>query len=511
MKYAMITITRKKGFLLLASMLTSLVLCGFAYHTPGVGATPAEPQDDADQAPFQRRPSCLPNPFLPNHCRPQTPQIEPQAGSWKTWALSSGAQFRLKPPPRGLAQEIEIKSLISRARRRDSAALAAISFWDAGPPGYRWNEIAFNQVIKNNLNANGPRVARILALLNVAIYDATIAAWDSKYVYHRPRPSEVNSQVSPTLPVPNSPSYPSEHAAAAGAAAAVLSYLFPSDAQTFAGQAQECGESRLNAGVQFPSDVSAGLELGRKVAEIVIARAQTDGSDVVFTGEIPTGPGFWRGTNPLEPLAGTWRTWVISSGSEFRPPPPPAFDSAQKQQELAEVKNFPRPIPAGGASFAMTRAAYFWQTPPTSTLWNDILTVKLFEYHLDRNPPRAARAYALMNVAAYDGIVACFDGKYAYWAARPNMLDPTIVTLFPNPNHPTYPSAHAMFDGPFAAVLGYLFPRDADFFSAQAQEAALSRLWAGIHYRSDIEAGLAIGRAVAQKVIERAQNDGSQQ
>jgi membrane-associated phospholipid phosphatase len=123
--------------------------------------------------------------------------------------------------------------LISRARRRDAAALAAISFWDAGPPGYRWNEIAFNQVLKNNLNANGPRISRILALLNVAIYDATVAAWDSKYVYHRPRPSEVNTQVAPALPVPNSPSYPSEHAAAAGAAAAVLSYLFPNDAQTF--------------------------------------------------------------------------------------------------------------------------------------------------------------------------------------------------------------------------------------------------------------------------------------
>jgi hypothetical protein len=91
------------------------------------------------------------------------------------------------------------------------------------------------------------------------------------------------------------------------------------------------------------------------------------------------------------------------------------------------------------------------------------------------------------------------------------MLNPTIVTLFPNPNHPTYPSAHAMFDGPYAAALGHLFPRDAEFFSARAQEATLSRLWAGIHFRSDIEAGLAIGRAVAQKVIERAQDDGSQQ
>jgi membrane-associated phospholipid phosphatase len=141
---------------------------------------------------------------------------------------------------------------------------------------------------------------------------------------------------------------------------------------------------------------------------------------------------------------------------------------------------------------------------------NDILTVKLFEYHLDRNPPRAARAYALVSIAAYDSLIACWDGKYTYWAARPNMLDPTLVTLFPNPNHPTYPSAHAMVSGPYAAVLSYLFPRDADSFTALAQEAGLSRLWAGIHFRSDIEAGLEFGRAVAQKVIEQAKNDGSQ-
>ena len=460
--------------------------------------TPIQAQDFNEQRAAFTCPLCR---------RPGPPGVEPQAGRWKTWVLSSGSQFRLPSPPDGLAQEVEIRNLITRANRRDAAASGAISFWDSGPPGYRWNEVAVNQLVRNSIT--GPRSARILSLLNVAIYDATIAAWDSKYVHNRPRPSEADSHVAPAIPVPNSPSYPSEHAAAAGAAAAVLGYLFPNDAMTYANQAQECGESRLNAGVQFPSDVSAGLELGRKVAELVIARGQTDGSDAVFTGAIPTGPGFWRGTNPIDPLGGTWRTWVISSGSEFRPPLPPAFDSAQKAQELAEVKNFPRPLPAGGPNFTTTRTAYFWQLN-TAKLWNDILTVKLFEYQLDRNPPRAARAYALMSIAAHDGLIACWDGKYTYWAARPNMLDPSIVTLFPNPNHPSYPSAHAMFDGPYSAVLGYLFPRDADYFTAQAQEAGTSRIWAGIHFRSDIEAGLEIGRAVAQKVIERAKHDGSQ-
>ena len=239
---------------------------------------------------------------LPCRFCPRTgPQIEPQAGRWKTWVLTSGSQFRLPAPPDGLAQEVEIRNLITRASRRDATALGAISFWDSGPPGYRWNEIATNLLVKNNIT--GPRSARVLSLLNVAIYDATIAAWDSKYVYNRPRPSQVNSNVAPAIPVPNSPSYPSEHATAASAAAAVLNYLFPSEAQTLERAAQECSESRLNAGVQFQSDVSAGQELGRKVAELVIARGRTDGSDVVFNGTIPTGPGFWRGTNPIESFA----------------------------------------------------------------------------------------------------------------------------------------------------------------------------------------------------------------
>jgi membrane-associated phospholipid phosphatase len=453
---------------------------------------------------FTEQRVAFPGPF---RRRPGPAQIEPRAGQWKTWVLSSGSQFRLPPPLRGLTERSEIGELITRSNRRDVAALNDISFWDAGPPGYRWNEMAVQRLVRDNLA--GPRSARILSLLNVAIYDATIAAWDSKYVYNRPRPSEVNSHIAPAIPVPNSPSYPSEHAATASAAAAVLSYLFPSEAQTFERAALEAGESRLNAGVEFPSDVSAGQELGRRVAELVLAWARTDGSDAVFTGTIPTGPGNWRGTNPAQPTAGNWRTWVIASGSEFRPPPPPAFGSAQQAQELSEVKNFPRPIPASGANFNTTRAAYFWQGQ-TSRLWNEILTTKLFEYQLDRNPPRAARAYALMSVVAHDSLIAGWDAKYTYWAARPSMIDPSIVTLFPNPNHPSYPSAHALFDGTYAAVLSYLFPRDADYFAAQAREGGESRLWAGIHFRSDIEAGLEIGRAVGQKVIERAKNDGSQ-
>ena len=153
----------------------------------------------------------------------------------------------------------------------------------------------------------------MLALLNVAISDATVAAWDSKYTYNRPRPAEFKKGFAAALPTPASPAYPSEHAVAAGAAATVLSHLWPADKDLFAGWAAEAGASRLLAGTDYPSDVAAGLELGRQVGAVVVEWAKADGSDAKWDGVIPTGPGMWTGTNPVEPTGGTWKTWALTS------------------------------------------------------------------------------------------------------------------------------------------------------------------------------------------------------
>jgi membrane-associated phospholipid phosphatase len=115
-----------------------------------------------------------------------------------------------------------------------------------------------------------------------------------------------------------------------------------------------------------------------------------------------------------------------------------------------------------------------------------------------------------MSVAHFDGFIAVFDAKYTYWAIRPVQLDPTIVTLFPTPPHPSYPSAHSSGSGAITEVMAYAFPREANAIRARATEAGNSRLWAGIHFRSDLDAGLALGRSVGHLVIERAQADGSQ-
>jgi membrane-associated phospholipid phosphatase len=427
--------------------------------------------------------------------------IEPAAGQWRTWCLTSSDQFRLGPPPQPSVTAQEIREIQRLQSLLDSDARARIAYWDAGASQYRWIQIATAEIAR--LKLNNVRGTRVMALLNVAIYDATIAAWDSKYAYRRPRPGRFTSDISVLVPDVNSPSYPSEHAVTAGAAAAVLSYLFPDNVAFFEQRAAESADSRVMAGAQYRSDVTAGIELGRKVGAQVIAWAVMDGSDAKWSGTVPTGAGHWNGKNPVEPLAGAWRSWVLHSGNEFRPAPPPAYDSAQETSELAEVKSFTR-------TFDSNRAAFFWQGMPAFQEATDIVGRELFELRLESDAPRASRAYALTSIANYDTSVACFEAKYAYWAIRPFQLDATVTTLFPTPNHPSYPAAHACNSAAVAEVLSYLFPADATEFHAAASEAANSRLWAGIHFRSDLNAGSALGRAVAQRVIALAKTDGSQ-
>jgi membrane-associated phospholipid phosphatase len=398
-----------------------------------------------------------------------------------------------------------MQTLKDLAAKRNADARLQIEFWRAGGPLYRWDRIALDECLTHLLNNNrGPRA---LALVSVAMYDAIVAAWDSKYAYNRPRPSVADPTLAPAIPVPLSPSYPSEHAVVAGAASAVLAYLFPDEASKLSRLAQEDGQTQLLAGIQYPSDVTAGLELGRKVAALVIERARGDGSDAVFSGQIPKGPGYWNGTDPIEPMMGTWKTWVLQSGAQFRPGPPPAYDSEQKRAELAEIKTFARTPRSNDAAF-------FWQFAVAGTRgyhwWHERVGEQLALHGLDANPPRAARAYALESVAQYDAMVACWDGKYAYWAIRPFQLDPEVKTLFPTPNHPSYPAAHACQSGANGLILSYLFPSEAPRFMALATEAGESRIWAGIHYRSDIVAGYELARQVAGAVILRARTDGSQ-
>ncbi|HUS06503.1 MAG TPA: vanadium-dependent haloperoxidase [Bryobacteraceae bacterium] len=427
--------------------------------------------------------------------------IEPGAANWKTWVLSSGHEFRVPPPPDAAATQRELAWVKDVTALQDPRIADQVQFWDAGSPGYRWIENLIDRSLSETLGTvSGQRLYPYVA---IAIYDATIAAWDSKYAYNRPRPAVADPTLPTRLATPNSPSYPSEHAAVAAAAAGVIAYFFPREADSLNAMAEEAARSRLYAGLQYPSDYFAGLELGRKVAARVIERAKADNSDAVWTGAVPVGPGLWIGTNPGNVTATNWKTFVLSSANEFRPPVPPAYNSPQMIAETAEVRTFPR-------TFNSNQKAFFWQSPEgRETLFWNYANKRLYETKLDQNPPRAARAYALLGVSIFDTFTASQDGKFTYWYIRPHQLDSGITPLFPAPNFPGYPSNHSSLSTARCEVLAYLFPREAASIRAVGKEAGDSRIWAGIHFQIDNVAGVNLGNAVARKVITWAENDGS--
>lgn len=427
--------------------------------------------------------------------------IEPSAGEWRTWVIPSGAAYRVPPPP-GRGQTMgELRALRELMAQNDDLAREHIAFWDAGAPAYRWIDLINARSLAGTPTT--PYAHRVYTYVAQAMYDATIAAWESKYYYDRRRPSKLDPRLKAALPVPNSPSYPSEHAAAAQAAAAVLGHFLPAEAQAFQAMAEEAGWSRVQAGLQYPSDYEAGLALGQRVAAAVIAKAGADGSDAVWTGSVPTGPCLWLGTNPGNVAAAGWKPILLSSPSEFRPPLPPACDSTQVQNETAAVRTFPR-------TFVTNYKAFYWQSPEGLQVWPYRWADKwMAEDHLDRNPPRAARAYALIASVLFDAFIASQDGKFTYWYIRPHQLDSGIVPLFPVPNFPSYPSNHSAFSAARAEMLAYLFPERASFSRALGKEAGDSRIWAGIHYEMDNVAGVALGKSVAQVFVSWAQSDGS--
>lgn len=444
-----------------------------------------------------------------DHPKPKLHSKDWSVGRWQTFVLESGDQFRpTHSEPRPRHPKGELFQILALQSQLTPEMEEKIAFWDEGAITHRWSELLLEKIAQNRLNP--VRASRAIALLQVAIYDAIIASWDAKFAYRLESPVEMSRRIRPLVEVPDYPSFPSEHSAAASAAAAVLSYLFPSDAEQFYSLAEEAGKSRVWAGANFPSDVEAGRELGEQVGTLVVERGIRDHSDSIFSGSIPTGPGFW--TPPpsgalLEPMAGFWQTWILRSGSEVWINPPPPFGSSDYLAEVEEMISI-----AAGLTDQQKAIADFWAdgagtiTPPGH--WLQIAGEVVNEAYKD-NPPRAARAMALVGVSVADAFITCWNYKYIYWTARPDQVIPGFVPYIRTPPFPGYPSGHSTQSGAASEVLTYLFPDQADTFRQMAEEAAISRLYGGIHFASDNNNGLVLGRKIGQRVIDYAREDGA--
>ncbi len=266
----------------------------------------------------------------------------------------------------------------------------------------------------------------------------------------------------------------SDRGAVAGASVVVLGYLFPNQAQAL----EDSVTAQRSAGSDRAQRAFArGEAIGRAVGATIVTRAQTDGWATPFTGTVPVGPGFWH--------------------SEATPP---SVACGQLPGVLAEIRGF-----SDTRTHAQDSIAAFWAlgtgTPTASGFWLQVATDAIPQHDLSER--RAAHVYALLSAAMADAAVGCWDVKETYWLIRPWQADPAIkvVAAVGKPNHPSYISGHSCVSSSAGAVLSSFFPEQRAQLDAMVTEAGLSRLYGGIHYRFDIEAGQLLGRSVARFAI----------
>ena len=359
--------------------------------------------------------------------------------------------------------------------------------WSRQSASAYWNEEASRLIVKYRLNAL--RANRALTLLHVAMDDAAARAQAARPDKH------------------------SQAAAAHAAAAAMLAHLFPLEP---AGRLEALGQSALAAlSVEQPKRheaIALGAALGQVTAQLAIRHALDDGADEVW--DVRAKPALktamWRATPPLqsahpqEALAGAWRTWVLANGAEIQPPEPRLLDRQVLMQAAREVLEISRNLTP-----EQKRIADHWHldqgsvTPPG--LWNRKAIALADSRKLDERT--RLRMHAAINVAMLDASIACWQAKYTWWVQRPvtviqEHLDASFMPYLVTPTHPSYVSGHASASGAAAEVLKAFFPKDARRIDAWAAEAAVSRLYGGIHYREDNDAGLELGRRVGRRVVE---------
>jgi hypothetical protein len=335
-----------------------------------------------------------------------------------------------------------------------------------------WNQAARELLVAYHpLYFNPFLQTRLFAYLSIAQYNAIVAAEGAK----------------------ERGDHPSIEAAVAAASVAVLRSFLVSP------QAHAAIDARLQAQLggapapgQQQQDVDEGLTIGQAIGAAVIAYAASDGF-----GQTPAPPnhGSWLGLNSVIGLYGT-RLLVLESANQFRPLPPPPVGSATFQAAFDDLYAV-----VANRTPEQIQSAYDWAGRNNAAM-NEVATSLILAHH--RTEREAARILALANMAGFDVAHACFDAKFAYYYIRPSQFDPTITQLpgLGMPNHPSYPSGHSCIISAYATVLAREFPGERGELEAMVEAAGMSRMYAGFHYRFDLEAGQELGRQVGRYVLE---------
>jgi len=404
-----------------------------------------------------------------------------------------------------------------------------------------WNE----QMLRAALIAgtSPTSTTRVAALVQSAMFDAV---------------NGINPRYSHIYVAPAAPPGASRRAAAVQAAYAMLSKLYgatPANTPQVQFDARRIISMNEIAEDESAASIAAGVTWGQNVADKIFTIRSTDG----FTNTAPfpdnLNIGQWRRTQNLPVstalsvagagylMVSTQTPWVLSSPMQFRPGAPPLVTSAQYAKDFNETKTMGSQFSAA-RSPELTNNALFWNAGTASYLWNQVALSLIEKNNHDRdrdddwnhgrrsNLLENAKLLAEVGLAMADAAIACWDAKYEYHYWRPitairetaddgnpaTTPDPTWVPMFATPGHPEYPSGHSCVSGAAAAVLAEEFGEHTHFTMTsdlmfgveqsykniqQALEAVKdARIFSGIHFRTATEVGTALGKTVAEFVLQ---------
>ncbi len=381
----------------------------------------------------------------------------------------------------------------------------------------RWNRVLVQTVIIPGQQPSHIVAARSFAMMHGAMFDAVNSIDGTYEPYLIDVPGTKNASID---------------AAAAKAAYDVLSALYPTRIAEFAAE--------LDASLEGIPDnrVRQGMTVGSRAAAAMLADRENDGWNAerpIYV--LPPDPGNWQPT-PSAPAAFTHypavRPFVLSSGSQFMPPPPPALTSTEYAAAFNEVK-------ALGSSLGSTRtadqteSALAWASIGTPTgvavIWNNI--ARALAVSQSTTTVGNARLFAMLNMSHHDGFQTSFASKFHYGLWRPvtaiqragedgnddTTADPNWASLIGNPPYPTYAGNVATIGMANAGILALFFGRDdlpVEYtfangvtrrwasLSAMADDGARSREYGGIHFRFDSVAGQSIGLNTSNYVFTHA-------
>ncbi|MBK9736278.1 MAG: vanadium-dependent haloperoxidase [Saprospiraceae bacterium] len=384
-------------------------------------------------------------------------------GDWKPILLTNNEQIIIDAPAGITSDSYKSELIAMKTSITAGTDKVSIAYWGNNPI-IRWNEIARELAAKYNLTP-APNA-------------------DGSY----PAPSSAKPDVYPYFPFAHPPY-------------ACRAFAYLSTAQFDGLIASWHYKYKFKRPKRASTDGMSKAQTTKAVSDSMAQAALTRFGWQWVNQESPRRP------VGIAPFYGKLKLWSVPSVEIVRPLPPPAPGSAEFNKAADELLSL-----KGNLSNEQRKIANWWSdglgtyTPPGH--WNRFATDYIVKYKM--NPLRTARVYAYLNMAIHDAGISCWDAKYYYHYPRPIQVMNGYKTILGTPNFPSYTSGHSSFSAAAATVLSNIFPADKAQFVTWAQEASESRIYGGIHFRFDCEAGLEAGKKVAEYTISKAIVDGAQ-